>query len=291
MAGANARIREVWAHNLAEEMEIIAKLVVDYDHVALDTEFPGVVARPLALPRMADFHYQTLRCNVDLLKIIQLGISLSNARGESPPGVCTWQFNFRFSLAEDMYAQDSIDLLTSHGLDFAAHGRAGIDVFAFGELLMSSGLVLDDTITWITFHGGYDFCYLLKVLTCQPLPALERDFFELLKLYFPRFYDLKVLTRASDRLHGGLNKIAESLGCERVGTAHQAGSDSLLTLHIFFSTVKDVFDGRVDKDKLGQLYGLGIGGMYHLVPPESTPSSMGNGSHGDAAQVATLTAS
>jgi hypothetical protein len=39
----------------------------------------------------------------------------------------------------------------------------GIDVQHFGELLMSSGIVLNDEIRWITFHSGYDFGYLLKV--------------------------------------------------------------------------------------------------------------------------------
>lgn len=38
------------------------------------------------------------RCNVDLLRIIQLGLTLCNAQGELYEGNCTWQFNFRFSL-------------------------------------------------------------------------------------------------------------------------------------------------------------------------------------------------
>lgn len=40
-------------------------------------------------------------------------------------------------------------------------------------------------VRWITFHSGYDFGYLLKVLTCQPLPQTEADFFELLKVGVP----------------------------------------------------------------------------------------------------------
>jgi len=64
-----------------------------------DTEFPGVVARPIGSFRgSSDYHYQTLRCNVDLLRIIQLGITLCDENGELAPGVCTWQFNFQFSI-------------------------------------------------------------------------------------------------------------------------------------------------------------------------------------------------
>jgi hypothetical protein len=49
------------------------KVVEDYPYVAMDTEFPGVVARPITDQYAHDYQYQTLRCNVDLLKIIQLG--------------------------------------------------------------------------------------------------------------------------------------------------------------------------------------------------------------------------
>ena len=37
-------------------------------------------------------------------------------------------------------------------------------------------------IQWVTFHSGYDFGYLLKLLTCQSLPATESEFFTLLKV-------------------------------------------------------------------------------------------------------------
>lgn len=39
-----------------------------------------------------------VRENVNKLKMIQLGITLSSLEGEFPEPVCTWQFNFMFSL-------------------------------------------------------------------------------------------------------------------------------------------------------------------------------------------------
>ena len=53
---------------------------------------------------------------------------------------------------DDMYAQDSIDLLQKSGIDFKKHEDYGIDVDHFGEMLMSSGLVLMDDVKWISFH-------------------------------------------------------------------------------------------------------------------------------------------
>lgn len=114
-----------------------------------------------------------------------------------------------------MHSQDSIELLRRSGLDFDKHDTNGIDVEAFGELMMTSGLVLTDSVRWISFHGGYDFGYLLKVLTCQPLPATPTEFFALLRLYFPCVYDIKSLMNSCGDLRGGLNKLAEDLEVSR----------------------------------------------------------------------------
>lgn len=122
--------------------------------------------------------YQTMRCNVDLLKIIQLGITLSDASGNHPSDICTWQFNFHFSLkcvlslfyvitfiahsysalsllsalSDDMYAPDSYELLRAAGIDFPRHEEFGIQPNTFAELMTTSGLVLTDDTKWITFH-------------------------------------------------------------------------------------------------------------------------------------------
>lgn len=91
-----------------------------------------------------------------------------------------------------MFAQDSIDLLKTSGIDFQKFEDYGIDPHDFGELLMMSGLVLTDDVKWISFHSGYDFGYLLKTLACHDLPSDESAFLELLYLYFPCIFDLKV---------------------------------------------------------------------------------------------------
>uniref|UniRef100_A0A8D8E0H5 poly(A)-specific ribonuclease n=1 Tax=Culex pipiens TaxID=7175 RepID=A0A8D8E0H5_CULPI len=252
-------IRDVWRHNLDEEFRTIRHIVQKYHYVAMDTEFPGVVARPVGEFRSsADYQYQFLRCNVDLLRIIQLGLTFMDEEGRTPPGFSTWQFNFKFNLNEDMYAQDSIDLLQNSGIQFKKHEEDGIDPLDFAELLMTSGIVLMDNIKWLSFHSGYDFGYLLKLLTDQNLPAEESDFFELLRIYFPTIYDVKYLMKSCKNLKGGLQEVADQLELRRVGPQHQAGSDSLLTGMAFFKMREMFFEDNIDNAKYcGHLYGLG----------------------------------
>lgn len=251
-------IRDVWHDNLESEMATIREMVVNYPVISMDTEFPGVVAKPVgSFKSNSDYHYQTLRCNVDLLKIIQLGLTFSNEHGDLAPGVCTYQFNFKFSLADDIYAQDSIDLLTRSGIDFRRHDDYGIDVVYFAELLISSGCVLNDDVCWISFHSGYDFGYLMKLLTCKSLATDEDEFFADLKLFFPQFYDIKFLMKSCEGLKGGLNKLAEDLEVERIGPEHQAGSDSLLTQATFFKMRQLFFEGEMDEERhMNILYSL-----------------------------------
>lgn len=169
---------------------------------------------------------------------------------------------FFFSLfREDMYAQDSIDLLTNSGIDFDKLEKDGIDVEEFGEILTTSGIVLNTDVRWVAFHSGYDFGYLLKILTNNPLPNKENEFFELLHTYFPFVYDIKYLMKSCERLKGGLNQVAEDLQITRVGPAHQAGSDSLLTCFTFFKMMSTFFENKIDEQKnIGIVYGLGSTG-------------------------------
>jgi len=240
----------------------------------MDTEFPGIVVRPTG--NVSEYNYQTVKCNVDLLKIIQLGVTFADSHGNLPQGTATWQFNFKFDQERDMYAQDSILFLKQSGVDFDRHQKHGIDVQEFGELLMTSGLVINEDVKWISFHGCYDFGYLLKLLTCAPLPQMEAEFFDRLHDFLPSLYDVKYLLISvrSIQFNGScsLQKIAEHFQISRVGPQHQAGPDSLVTGQTFFKLMETYFDNQIDDSKYsGVIYGIGTGTPAKFMLPKPKP--------------------
>lgn len=259
----NIQIREVWEENLEQEFALIRQIVDDFPFVAMDTEFPGIVCRKVGnFKSTCDFNYATLKANVDMLNLIQLGLTLFDEQGNLPTcdtdAGCVWQFNFReFDVQNDVYAADSIDMLCQSGMDFKKNRESGVDALRFADLIMSSGIVLNEDIQWVTFHSAYDFGYLLKLLTCRNLPETQSGFYSLIKTYFPTLYDIKHLMKFCNSLHGGLNKLAELLDVERFGISHQAGSDSLLTSCTFRKLRELYFKGSVER-YAGVLYGLGV---------------------------------
>ena len=251
-------IKNIWSHNLEEEIKKISLLAERYRLVAMDTEFPGIVFH--VDEEREDVPYQTVRVNVNHLKMIQLGITLGNEDGVFPTPTCTWQFNFQFDLSKDYYAQDSIDLLLGSGIDFALHRDFGIDPRVFAEHFITSGLVLNEDVKWVSFHSAYDFGYLLRAVTGEDLPDTEDSFLDQLKLYFSTFYDIKFMVSTEERMKGGLNKLADSLNVKRVGQMHQAGSDSMVTLQTFYQLRRHMFTAGIPENHSAVLYGVGAAG-------------------------------
>lgn len=239
-----------------------------------------------------------------MLKVIQLGITLWTADGELPPPSlelplgrtnnfnsllptpCTWQFNFKFSLEDDMYAEDAVALLKKSGVDFEKAAELGIDPTIFGSLLITSGLVTDRNVTWLSFHSGYDFGYLVKIMFPAQLPENEDSWLEFVRTFFPRIWDIKFLFRHAQRLaqrgvlnqqgtaiinamgaRSGLQDLADELQCSRVGQSHTAGSDAWLTGLVFWQLKQKLYSGTIQEEHNGQIWGIN-----NVGPPASASS-------------------
>ena len=93
------------------------------------------------------------------------------------------------------------------------------------------------TITRNDCFSGYDFGYLLKILTNQNLPKEESEFFELLRMYFPTMYDVKYLMKSCKNLKGGLQEVSvrkavvTDTTVRNVAAAHPPFASSRCSIH------------------------------------------------------------
>ena len=225
-----------------------------------DTEFPGVVARPIGtFKTSSDYHYQTMRCNVDLLKLIQIGITLADEEGNFPQDVTTWQFNFKFSIGcvlccyviqavrcvfpvertcthqsrssccrnrgsifrdtrRWVSCQTTLQSSSSPLVSSSFRKRGGSRFTGeWGNPTLHMSLLQSSRDRAVVFvylrsDSGYDFGYLVKLLTAMTLPTSEDVFFDNLRTWFPHCYDIKFMMRACKSLKGGLQDVADDLG-------------------------------------------------------------------------------
>ncbi|PQM35840.1 putative CCR4-associated factor 1 homolog 8 [Prunus yedoensis var. nudiflora] len=234
------KIRGVWAHNFHQELSQFDHCLHRFPVISFDTEFPGFL-RDTPRDALEDQRYEDVKFNVESLKLLQLGFTLSDARG---------------NIGE---LGNSTCLGSMNGLDFARLGQFGISVaeFVFGFLrVLRIHRGLHD-LTWVCFHGLYDLAYLLKLLTQKPLPDSVVMFAKALGVVFGIIYDVKFMARYCKGFFGGeigLARVAKLLDVQRSGEAHQAGSDSLLTAAVF-SKMNATFRSVAGMSQ-GCLYGI-----------------------------------
>lgn len=264
-------IRDVWSYNLEYEWKKMEMWIEKYPYIALDTEFPGILYEPFGFfADEEECEYYRLKLNVDEMKIIQMGITLFNEDGEMIPGpVHSWQFNFRFEEKFDLNNEESIDMLKDAGLDFFKMRLNGIEYSKFAEVFMKSGLVANNDVTWITFHGCFDWGYFLKLVLKRELPNCAETFLLILNKFFPNSADLKPMVKDILPL-SSLQHIAEFLNIRRFGHTHQAASDSNVTGQAYFHIREEYFDGDDCTDP--KSFFTGLAGCEVLRENEKTDS-------------------
>lgn len=273
-------IRDVWQNNLYSEFHTIRRLFSQYNHISISTEFVGTLARPIGNFRSReDYHYQTMRANVDLLNPIQVGISLSDVYGNKPENEpSTWQFNLEFDISKEMISSESLDLLRKSAINPEMHKTNGIKKFEFAQLLIESGLLMNENVTWITYHSAYDLGFLINILMNDIMPNNRKDFEWWVHEYMPSLFDLNLLYKTVrgykySPLQGNLQQqqqqptpmevtlatLASDIGLPRFPVFTTTGGQSLLVLlsfcqlnkmfmHTFpdgsdFDTIKNVIYG------------------------------------------------
>ena len=74
-------------------------------------------------------------------------------------------------------------------------------------------------------------------------------------------------------IFGGLQKIGEDVGAQRIGPMHQAGSDALLTVDTFFKICQrfeiQISEPEHDIKYVNELFGLGGNSTVYRPPPRS----------------------
>ncbi|KAJ0969696.1 hypothetical protein J5N97_022573 [Dioscorea zingiberensis] len=206
--------------------------------------------------------YSLLKSNVDALHLIQIGLHLSDAAGAAH---YVWEFNFKdFDHRRDEHAPKSIDLLKSNGIDFDETRARGIDSASFGladDVFRAALQRLRALLGYVPQRVRFRVPDQGSLRQKASAEGME-EFLDLVRVFFGRkVFDVKNMMRYCEGLRGGLERVARALGVERVvGLSHQAGSDSLLTWHVYVKMKERFFpeENGGGQDHAGVLYGLEV---------------------------------
>eukprot|EP00257_Ricinus_communis_P026022 XP_025013436.1 probable CCR4-associated factor 1 homolog 6 [Ricinus communis] len=103
----------------------------------------------------------------------------------------------------------------------------------------------------VCFH---DLRHVVKLLTNNSLPTSLMHLTRMIGYVFGQIVDIKHMVSLCEGLFNGefgMQKLAKVMEVERVGMAHQAGSDSLLTSQLF-AKIKDTF--QVEESSIWTIY-------------------------------------
>ena len=194
-------VKDVLKDNFYKEFKNIVELSKKFNHISINVESAGTLGRPIGKFRgKKDYIYQTIRVNVDLFNIFKVGISLCDEFGNKPDNTfSTWQLHMKVDPENEMVPSEFLDFLDAASTIPETMStqlkNTGIDLNEFAVRLTDSGLLFNANNTWIAHSGGYDFAYLLRLITDKPLPNNKLEFFSQLNFYFPNYYDLDLINQ------------------------------------------------------------------------------------------------
>ncbi|KAH0474852.1 MAG: hypothetical protein KVP17_003317 [Porospora cf. gigantea B] len=182
-------ITAVWRSNLDAEFKRLKCLTESNPVIAVSTDFPGMVTRPL--DALEDYNYQSLRGNLNLVNPVQLSLAPMQRGSNRPVGV--WVFNMYFSLGEDVFNQAWVERLVPK-VRFEEHSVAGIKLGDLGDRLVTSEILSGPDSLLISYNLPHDLGFIIKAILGTPLPKTEADFITAAKSFVPRYVDLKCVT-------------------------------------------------------------------------------------------------
>ncbi|XP_031473035.1 probable CCR4-associated factor 1 homolog 10 [Nymphaea colorata] len=259
----SAALRQVWEENFYREQEFIRQVVLRHNYVTVATRViplptaPSPASSPAGatLPT-SDENYAFFRQRANAMRLLQLGLTFSDEGGNLPKDPMTgerytWEFNVKVAKSMDEIDAVFRQHLTEKGMDVDYNMKNAIhpDVLCIGLWCMDT--LMKERIRWVVFSGWAAFSPLLNIMRAEEqLPERREAFLDLVKLYFPKFYEVRQLMSGCG-LSGTLEETANVLGAGVTDGEmfNQAGPDSLLTLLVFLGLRKRHFGRGIPEEQ------------------------------------------
>ena len=78
----------------------------------------------------------------------------------------------------------------------------------FGEYFFKCGLIMNENLHWISYHGSFDYGYFYRLIKIALLPEYQEEFLQETKLFFPHNYDMKyMINKRFDKQHEAFDDV------------------------------------------------------------------------------------
>ncbi|XP_077546410.1 CCR4-NOT transcription complex subunit 7-like [Haemaphysalis longicornis] len=167
-------VRDTWAANIDEGFCNSIRVAQKHNFGAMGTEFLVPVDHPTGVLHFPHHcHYQLLRCNLDRVEIIQLGLAFLDEAGNPPRNYSTCSSTSCSATRRPRSLGHQ--LLTNSGNQFKEHERESMNPYENAQILVTTRVALSDSYTQLSFSGGPDIAFVLKLLAARTCPRRSQS--------------------------------------------------------------------------------------------------------------------